>query len=348
MNYFVSLASDPLDDAEAELSRHLNLWRFREDQGGRRRSTFTSRIVDGARLVECVFVPSTGSRGPDEISSDPCEEFCLVFVNEGEEQWQSGSEMLDVSPGTIATWLTSRPMAFRVRRHLHKFVLTIPWHRVQNILDDRHLRPGMVIRPQLGMDAILFDSVSSLFLNHAALSDRQFTAVVDNLIMMLGLHEASERFDAQPRTSLYERAINHIEARLQDAQLTPQKVADFLGISLRYLHSQFNRRGHSVSHWIVRRRLIRCRDELEAAPARSISEVAYRWGFKSHAHFSRAFRAQFGMSPSDLRSGRTGFPPHLQDEAPRPALHVARGEAGTCDLPKADTLPAGQRCSNRA
>ena len=32
--------------------------------------------------------------------------------------------------------------------------------------------------------------------------------------------------------------------------------------------------------------------------ARSISEVAYAWGFNSPAHFSRAFKKQFGMCPS--------------------------------------------------
>ena len=29
-----------------------------------------------------------------------------------------------------------------------------------------------------------------------------------------------------------------------------------------------------------------------------MSEIAYAWGFKDVAHFSRAYKAQFGVSPS--------------------------------------------------
>jgi AraC-like DNA-binding protein len=35
---------------------------------------------------------------------------------------------------------------------------------------------------------------------------------------------------------------------------------------------------------------------------RSVSEIAYHWGFNDAAHFSRTFKARFGMSPRDARS----------------------------------------------
>jgi AraC-like DNA-binding protein len=35
---------------------------------------------------------------------------------------------------------------------------------------------------------------------------------------------------------------------------------------------------------------------------RQISEIAYDWGFKSEAHFSRAFRSAFGLTPRDAQS----------------------------------------------
>jgi len=40
-----------------------------------------------------------------------------------------------------------------------------------------------------------------------------------------------------------------------------------------------------------------------ALAARSISEIAFAWGFNDAAHFSRAFRARFGRSPRELRAG---------------------------------------------
>ncbi|WP_017522391.1 helix-turn-helix domain-containing protein [Pusillimonas noertemannii] len=36
-------------------------------------------------------------------------------------------------------------------------------------------------------------------------------------------------------------------------------------------------------------------------PSRRVSEIAYAWGFNSIAHFSRVFRARYGMSPFEYR-----------------------------------------------
>jgi AraC-like DNA-binding protein len=33
----------------------------------------------------------------------------------------------------------------------------------------------------------------------------------------------------------------------------------------------------------------------------SISQICFRWGFNDSAHFSRAFRNQFGLSPREHR-----------------------------------------------
>jgi AraC-like DNA-binding protein len=34
---------------------------------------------------------------------------------------------------------------------------------------------------------------------------------------------------------------------------------------------------------------------------RIVAEIAARWGFRSAAHFTRAFRARYGMVPVELR-----------------------------------------------
>nr|WP_291557272.1 helix-turn-helix domain-containing protein [Comamonas sp. SCN 65-56] len=38
------------------------------------------------------------------------------------------------------------------------------------------------------------------------------------------------------------------------------------------------------------------------ASARSVSEIAFAWGFNDAAHFSRAFKNRFGCSPRDMRA----------------------------------------------
>ncbi|MDX2709753.1 helix-turn-helix domain-containing protein, partial [Streptomyces sp. PA03-6a] len=33
----------------------------------------------------------------------------------------------------------------------------------------------------------------------------------------------------------------------------------------------------------------------------TVAAIAHRWGFASHAHFSRTFRAVYGLSPAEWR-----------------------------------------------
>jgi AraC-like DNA-binding protein len=55
--------------------------------------------------------------------------------------------------------------------------------------------------------------------------------------------------------------------------------------------------------YVWNRRLDRCRDDLKkpCASAQRVADIAFRWGFSDLSHFSRAFKARFGMSPRDCR-----------------------------------------------
>ncbi|MFF4865718.1 helix-turn-helix domain-containing protein [Streptomyces sp. NPDC001231] len=99
------------------------------------------------------------------------------------------------------------------------------------------------------------------------------------------------------------RICAFIERQLGDPGLSPAVVAAAHQISLRYLQRLFHDQGMTVSNRIRERRLERCRRDL-ANPqlgSRPIHAIATRWGFTSAAHFSRAFRAAYGMPPGDYR-----------------------------------------------
>ena len=98
----------------------------------------------------------------------------------------------------------------------------------------------------------------------------------------------------------------HIDANLQEEALSLQSVADAVGISVRHLSRLFAQQDTSVAELILQKRLSRARDELRDPryAEQSISATAYRWGFASHAHFSRAFKAAFDITPTELRRSR--------------------------------------------
>ncbi|MFJ6695122.1 AraC family transcriptional regulator [Streptomyces sp. NPDC091272] len=116
---------------------------------------------------------------------------------------------------------------------------------------------------------------------------------------------------AESREILMRRLYAYIDAHLWDRDLTPASVAAAQHLSIRYLHKLFEGHGRTIGRWIQHRRLEEARREL-ARPSSAdstVSAVSRRWGFASPTHFSRSFRAVYGMSPSDWRDGRVPPPP---------------------------------------
>jgi AraC-like DNA-binding protein len=93
-----------------------------------------------------------------------------------------------------------------------------------------------------------------------------------------------------------------IEEQLGNPELTVELLAQLLGVSSRYLRALFSR-SEKISHYILRRRLEECANQLANALHQNISitSIAFQCGFNSTAHFSRAFRKQYGVSAREYR-----------------------------------------------
>jgi AraC-like DNA-binding protein len=97
-----------------------------------------------------------------------------------------------------------------------------------------------------------------------------------------------------------------IEARLEDARLTPATAAAAAKISVRYANTLLAHQGtSSLSRYIQELRLERCRKILEdpTQAHRTLTEIAFAWGFSDQSHFSRAFKSAYGVTPRDFRAG---------------------------------------------
>jgi AraC-like DNA-binding protein len=99
------------------------------------------------------------------------------------------------------------------------------------------------------------------------------------------------------------QSIEFIERHLQDPDLAPPVIAAALRVTPAYLHKIFSGDSETVSRYILRRRLQECARALKNAvqAGRSVTDIAFSFGFNSLPHFCRVFKERYGQSPSDFR-----------------------------------------------
>jgi acetamidase/formamidase/AraC-like DNA-binding protein len=166
----------------------------------------------------------------------------------------------------------------------------------------RVLAPG-------GFTEVFSRTLESAARNLETLSDTEWLAVAQGLADMLPtlvrqlLPPTTDAGGTATQAAILHRLCQTIERKLDDPDLTPARVAEAEGISERYMQKLFEGSGSSFTHYIRERRLQRTSAELSnpAEAHHSISEIAYRNGFNDSAHFSRAFRHRFGLSPREFR-----------------------------------------------
>jgi AraC-like DNA-binding protein len=95
------------------------------------------------------------------------------------------------------------------------------------------------------------------------------------------------------------RAKRFISQNIGNVDLSVRLVATAVGTSEAHLHRLFRADGHSLMRYVLCHRLELAAELLTRSSERRlhIKEIAYRCGFLNAAHFSRAFRQRFGVSP---------------------------------------------------
>ena len=103
------------------------------------------------------------------------------------------------------------------------------------------------------------------------------------------------------------RLLDHLRrgicARYYDPDYRPQIAADEAGISRRYLVSLFTLCGTTFNSELMRIRLEKSAQMLcdPRFLSLSVMDVSLRCGFNDLSHFSKRFRAKFGLSPARYR-----------------------------------------------
>ena len=158
--------------------------------------------------------------------------------------------------------------------------------------------------------ALLAPLLESCFADLTEAGDGNDPATARAMVQTITQLALVERGVVRPRSRIAQHAIRAgrlslarrlIVRHIAQPQLSPNFVANLLGISVRHLHVLFEAAPLSFAQTVTARRIERSRQLLREAPAMAISEIAVASGFGSIATYYRVFRAHQGITPGDFR-----------------------------------------------
>ncbi len=230
----------------------------------------------------------------------------ILFQTHGVSHFEQNGRRIDLIPGDCLAYDVSCPHVIISPSLTRHEVVIVPTEVLQERGFQTAQMPACKISARTGTGRIAHDFVHTAFDEASKLSPHTAIGVADTLLdlLLLPLREAGTMFDRSGPAVLYERAQTFIREHLRDPDLSIDEISAALGCTKRYLHMLFSDKGMTVSDYIWRARLQNCRQELETQGGKTITDVAFSWGFSSSSHFSRVFRKYFGVVPSSIHKAQ--------------------------------------------
>lgn len=234
----------------------------------------------------------------------------IAALYEGRGLLQFGDEITTIGKNTIVFGASGVDSTLKLSTNFRMMFVRIP----QVAVNSRMIAPlgerVGTLKGNSGIERLLYGFITDLSDNLERIPEDQFQPIEHSIIELFVSclaadgHVESKGGAAGARALHLKRICQNIETMLHDPELTLSKVAKSNGVSPRYIQKLFAESHMTFSNYVKDRRLKRSYADL-ISPIHSqlsISEICFRWGFNDAAHFSRAFRQQFGVPPSVHRN----------------------------------------------
>jgi AraC-like DNA-binding protein len=261
----------------------------------------------GTRLGELAAFHIHGSpqivrRSPRSVRAEPIDLYKICVPLTGRATVRQDDREIIAEPGQLVVYDTGRPYRLRLESQWTCAVLAFP--RTALGLSDSATAAALGHAHPLtdGPGAVLAGFVDTALAQRNALP-----AAAADRIGAAGLHLIAGTLGqaAEPSTAdaLRLQVLGYVRTHLADPDLCHATVAAAHHMAPRSLHRLFEHEPHTVTDHIRTLRLAAIHRDLTDPRLRRhpIAAIAARWNFPDQAHLTRAFRAQFGHTPSQAR-----------------------------------------------
>lgn len=246
-------------------------------------------------------------RLPKHFREPGPEEFLVTLPAKSELRFTQAGREVRANPGAFFIERSHEPYEFSHAEAADLWVMKLS----KDMLGGRVRAPDRFCSLQFdatnGANGLFVDMVHLIPQRYDAMTAETRATVGRQLVDLLALAiQSDDRVLTSGASSVRTAHLARIEAfvrrHIDDPELGPETVAGGCGISLRYLHELLRDTNQTLGQWIRDSRLQAALEDLKnPADRRAIGEIAYARGFTDQAQFSRAFRARFGVTPSEAR-----------------------------------------------
>lgn len=229
------------------------------------------------------------------------------FQLEGEAMLEQDGRRAHLKAGQWSCYDTTRPYRLHLPRSYRQLVIQIPREHMDISTAQMSLLTACNNDGSGGLGHIICTLARTARHQADALPDSAFSPLAQTIVDLLDSNLQSQQAPvSNHKLSLLLHLKNHIRQHLKDPKLSVQQIAESFSLSPRHLHNLFSAEDETLSHYIRRLRLAKCKNDL-LNPHKSqltITEIALSWGFNNPTHFGRVFRETYGESPKYFRHQR--------------------------------------------
>jgi AraC-like DNA-binding protein len=266
--------------------------------------SLVQRSVGRIRALSVSGAPLAALRGENQLNQDIDSFIGITYQRAGRTLYERNGHLTVFVPGDIALWFSGYKARFAMPEPFRKLCMVVPLQHFQQVVPKAISYDGLRIEASSPVGALLGSWMTTLADDVIERGTEPLASCIDTTLDVLASTIAvrARETAASPKDEFLSCVMRYMEQRLDDPELTPVAIADRFGVSVRCLQRAFNERQLTVAGWCRARRLAKCRAELaDPRSRRTVTDIAFSWGFSDAAHFSRLFKETFGVSPLAFR-----------------------------------------------
>lgn len=270
------------------------------------RADLTTVELDDVHLFDMTTSAHRVVRTAEMVARDAGEYLKLSLQLQGRARLRQDGRECVLGPGGLGLYAAYRPYELVYDGPQHSLVMTFPRSVVQLIPAQLDLVTAQRIGQEDGLGRVAVPMFRNLAENMDLLrgphASKLVRSALDMLVSVLSA-KVVEPAGEHAGDLLVQQATAYIADHLADPELSPGSIARALYVSVRQLHSRFAAQHLTVAAHIRAVRLAAIRAEL-ADPAHrddAVHTISARHGLTDPAHVSKAFKAEYGESPTAYR-----------------------------------------------